>query len=129
MVQICLADQQDVAAFIEEMDAIAQAKGLKFVDGSASTKRSVEDLGYVNPRKSEGGPSIDIGIRDEKGLLAAAGNLGLPGFEVAVGFNQTTDPIAARKFADFAIGQLKRRWHLEMLPPGVNATPMAGCGH
>jgi hypothetical protein len=122
MVQMCLADREDATAFIGEMDSIAQAKGFTFVDGSANTKRSVEELGYANPRTTQGSPSIDIGIRDRKGLLAAAGNLGLPGYEVAIGFNETTDPVAARQFAEFAIGRLQRRWHVEILPPGVSAT-------
>jgi len=56
-----------------------------------------------------------------------AGNLGLPGYEVALGFSEGSSGAEAREFANKVVKRLEQHWQVEIVPAGTGAKPMGGC--
>jgi hypothetical protein len=126
--QICLGDAENLATFTREMRIIAQAENMRFIEGSAETKA---DLAVIDPEGIShelDGPVIHMGVERGDGMGVDAGNLGLPGYQVALGFSEGSSPDEARRFARTVVSRLARRWHVKTVPPGVGAQPMRGCG-
>ena len=57
------------------------------------------------------------------GLTAA--NIGLPGYQVAIGFSDGPD---AQAFAKRVIDRLKMQWRVETIPSDKGALPLKSCG-
>ena len=127
IVQMCLADKEGVAEFIDELKAIAAAEKMSFTDRSSDTKRELEATGYSSPERAGGSPVINIGFIGKDGLGIGAGNLGLPGYQVAVGFSGNSNQSESDAFANRVVKRLEQHWHITVVPVGMGAKPMAGC--
>jgi hypothetical protein len=127
IVQMCLANKEGVAEFIDELKAIAAAEHMSFTDRSSDTKRELGATGYSSPDRAGGSPVISIGLIGKEGLGIGAGNLGLPGYQVAVGFSGTSNQAESDEFANRVIKRLEQHWHVAVVPAGTGAKPMAGC--
>lgn len=123
IVEVCLNDEKGLEQFTDLMRSIAQSEHLKFIDGSAETQH---DLTMLKANKNA--RAINLDIEREDGLGVGAGNLGLPTYQVALGFSEGSNSLESRKFADMVIGELKKKWNVEDVPSGQGAQPMKACG-
>ena len=126
--QVCLRDPQDLQAFTREMQLIAQSDAARFIDRSADTHNELDTLGH--PREGARTiPVVNMGIERGRGIGLMVSNLGLPGYEVAVGFSEGSNLADARKFAQTVVGKLEERWHVEFVPDPEKsgAFPMKNC--
>lgn len=127
IVQACLLDERGTAAFIHEMKSIAAAEQMRFLDSSARTAEELRAVGYEGRERTHGSPVIHIGVERADGMGVTAANLGLPGYEVALGFSEGSSASDARDFADRVMARLETHWRLEVLPPGEGAKPKGNC--
>lgn len=123
IVQLCLGDERNLAGFTSMMRSIAQSEGMKFVDGSAETKKDLKAIGAPH----QTGPVINMGFDRDDGVGLMAGDLGSSDYQVAVGFSEGSNPSDAHAFADRVVGRLKTRWHVDTVPAGKGAFPMQTC--
>jgi hypothetical protein len=61
------------------------------------------------------------------GMGVTAINVGLPGYQVALGFSGSSDSSLARRFAEDVTKRLEQHWRVETVPAGSGATPKPGC--
>jgi hypothetical protein len=127
MAQMCLSDQHDVSAFVGELKSIASAEKFDFVDRSNDTERELKTVGYVGSERTGGSRVINVGVLRRDGMGLGAGNLGLPGYQVAIGFSEGSNAAEARNFADRVLMRLRKHWRIELVPAGTGAKPMANC--
>lgn len=127
IVQGCLSDAKGVAMFFDDMRSIASDERMKFVDNSENTARQLRSTGYAGVERTYGSSIINIGIQRQDGLGVTAGNLGMPGFEIALGFSEGSDRNVAQAFADRVVARLSTRWHWEKVPEGNSAKPIGNC--
>lgn len=66
---------------------------MTFIDNSAQTQADLQRIGVNSPPFPEGEPLINMGINGPGGVGVTAGNLGLPGYRVALGFTEGTETI------------------------------------
>jgi hypothetical protein len=55
------------------------------------------------------------------------GSLGLPKYQLALGFSAGSRPVEAHRFADTVMGQVKAHWHVENVPEGRGALTIPDC--
>lgn len=122
MAQLCLRDEQGVAAFTGAMKEIAESENMEFVDGGAATQKDLRRL-HASPDYR----LVYLGIKGPDGMGLEAGNLGLSAYEVAIGFSTGSNPAAAHRFAERVIGTLGKRWKVYGVPAGRGALPLADC--
>lgn len=106
------------------MKLIAQLEHMNFLDHSAETKRDLKVIGALPEQTLV----INMGVDREDGVGLGAGNLGLPGYQVVVGFSEGSNPPEAHTFADKVVSRLKTRWNVETVPAGKGALPLKMCG-
>jgi hypothetical protein len=123
IVQLCFKDDQELADFTRLVESIAYSEGMVYVDNSGPTERGLAALNAPGRLA----PVINIGVHDDDGVGLGVGNLGLPKWQVAVGFSEGSKPAEARRFADAVAGQLRARWHVEAVPEGRGALPIQNC--
>ena len=126
IVQLCLKDQDGVALFKSEMQALAQRERLRYIDGSYATQRDLKVIGGTGRNMHADGGLIYIGVEGDDGFGLEGGNLGLNEFDVAVGFGDIGPTDASRRFADRVVAQLKTHWPVSVVPPG-GALPDPNC--
>jgi hypothetical protein len=90
---------------------------------SADTARDLPKTGYAGRERSDGSPVINVGVLRKDGLFVGGGNLGLPGYQVQLGFTKGADDAESRSFAKEVISRLEKRWGVEVLPAGVRCDP------
>ena len=127
MVEMCLSNEQGVEEFIKELKSTASAETLDFVDNSSNAQRELKELGYNDGLRPGGGRVIDIRLTRRDGMGIGAANVGLPGYQVAMGFSEGSDAGEAKNFANRTLMRFKRHWLVEVVPNGTGAKPMAGC--
>lgn len=127
-VQICVGNQQGVAALKNVMAAVAQAEGLQFIDNGAQQAGDLKAIGADKALKRDVALAIDFHIEGPNGLGVTAGNLGLPPYQVGIGFTEGNDAARAHRLADQLIGALSQRWDVQPLAPGTGVMPMKTCG-
>ncbi|HZF93413.1 MAG TPA: hypothetical protein VEZ20_00925 [Allosphingosinicella sp.] len=128
MVQLCLGDAENLALFRSEMAAAAKAEGMSFNDDEEATKRDLAIIDEKELAHNRAGPTIQMRMRAEDGLGATATNLGLRGYQVAIGFGEgRREPNAARAFSSRVIARLARHWQVTTVPAGSGAQPLPNC--
>lgn len=127
MVEMCLSDAQGVADFREELRLIASAENMKFIDNSRNTEYGTQTIGGSGDDRNGGSPVVDLRLIRGDGTAISAANLGLPGYQMAVGFTEGSGVPIAREIAARTVSRLKMRWTVEPVPEGSGAKPMPGC--
>jgi hypothetical protein len=128
MVQMCLSNEQGVEEFIDELRSIAAADKLEFIDNSSNAERGLNETGYVGNERTGGSRVMDIRVVRRDGMGIGATNVGLPGYQVAMGFAEGgSTAVEAQDFAKRVLSRLKKRWSVELVPTGAGAGPMAAC--
>ena len=69
-----------------------------------------------------------MGVEYKGGMGLTAANLGLPNYQVVVGFSDGPNPVEAHRFADLVIKALEEKWRVEIVPDGRGALPLTNCG-
>lgn len=126
-IQLCLNDDRGVSEFKSIMRSIAVAENLKFVDGSAETQRNLKITDAKFDKLNIPDSVINIGLDRGDRNLMMGGNLGLPTYQVALGFSSDPNPTEAQRFADVVVKRLGTRWQVETVPTGTGALPMRTC--
>jgi hypothetical protein len=127
-IQMCVVDQPGVAQLKSMMRAIAKSENLEFIDNSAQQGSDLKTMGADKLLKRDAALAIDVHIEGEGGMGVSAGNLGLPPYQVALGFTEGSDSVKAHRLSDRLVKGLSQRWHVEKVPQGKGALPMKACG-
>jgi hypothetical protein len=126
VVQLCFRDDQELSEFTRFLQSVAHSERMTYIDNSGPTEG---DLAVFNA-PGRLAPVINLGLEGPDGVGLGAGNVGLPRYQVAVGFSAGSRPTEARRFADTVVQQFKARWHVETVPEGRGALPIPNClGH
>ncbi|HEY6516777.1 MAG TPA: hypothetical protein VIY50_11575 [Steroidobacteraceae bacterium] len=127
-VQFCVRNRAGMAQLIANLKEIANANHMDFADSSAYTEKDLAAVGYRGRERRDGSPVLSVGLLGKDGLFVGGGNLGLPGYQVQLGFTKGSDDAEAHRFAAQVISQLRQQWQqLNILPRGAAAKPMADC--
>ena len=129
VVQFCLYDTAGINDLRSVMQEFADAQSMPFIDNSAQTQAELQRIGVDSRPLPEGEPLINMGINGPGGLGVTAGNLGLPGYQVALGFTKGTDAAKGKAFADALVRELDQRWELVEVPnpDERGAFPLPNC--
>lgn len=127
-VQMCVHDQEGVKNFKDIMRAAADAENLQFVDGSLETGENLKVMGADKALKRDPALAINVGIKNAGGTFVMGGNLGLPPYQVALGFGAGSDPAKAHQLSDRLVRLLSDKWDVETVPQGKGVFPMNDCG-
>jgi hypothetical protein len=127
LVQTCVHDNAGAAQLLDELRVVASSSGMQFVDNSSAAKRDLEIVGYSGRERDDGSPVINVDVRRSDGMGVSAINVGLPGYQIALGFSEGSDQLEARRFADDVVKRLEQHWQVEKVPPGSGALPKPGC--
>jgi hypothetical protein len=125
IVQICLGDEQSLASFIAIVESISQLENMNVIDGSAKAKTDLEQLRALH----QPDPIIQINVVGKNGVAMGIDNIGLPGYQLALGFSEGSDPAAAHMFATKVIDSVKYNWPVVYVPSGQGALPLKTCGN
>lgn len=121
VLQICLHNDEDVAALSEILKAVAEENGLRFVDRAASTQRELAAQNSAPPYDL-----IYFGAIGSDGFGFEVSNLGLAQHEVAIGFSHGSDPEKDRQLVGSLIDLMGARWAVLVVSPDSGAKP-SGC--
>jgi hypothetical protein len=127
MVQICLGDARNLALLKQEMRAVAQIESMRFIDGSAETKRGLDIVDKEGAAHELNGPVIHMAVERPDSMGVGASNLGLPGYQVVLGFSEGSNPQEARQFAGRVVDRMAANWRIHTVAPGTGAMPLEDC--
>jgi hypothetical protein len=130
VIQFCLYDTAGIDDLRSVMRSFADAQSMTFVDNSARTQAELRRIGLNSAPLPQGEPLINMGIYGHGGLGVTAGNLGLSGYQIALGFTEGGDATKGKRFADALVRQLDQRWELVEAPhpDERGASPLPNCG-
>jgi len=127
MVQMCLSNQQGVEEFISELKSVASEEKLELIDNSRNAQQELKQLGSADGERPDGSRLIDIRLTRKDGMGLGAINVGLPGYQVAVGFAEGSSLPEAQQFANRTLVRFRTHWLVAPVPDGAGAQAMAGC--
>lgn len=127
-IQICLIDQQGVVKFLDIMQEVAKAENLTFIDSSAKTAAELKMIDPNKDAKRDLFRIIHVGIEGSGGMGVTAGNLGLPAYQIALGFTEGDDAVKAHQLSKRLVATLSQYWLIETVPAGQGALPLKACG-
>lgn len=128
LVQLCLNNDEGVFQFKKELMAVAEARHMKFTDNGDALKNDLETVGYAERTQKGVNLVIHVIVARADGTGISALNVGLPSYQVALGFSAGSDHAEAKRFAEEVIGRLRRHWNVEDVPAGTGAKPSDSCG-
>lgn len=125
--QVCLRNQGDVDRFVALMREIAVANQLRFVDTSSESQEALSRTNPEQARVENRRRAVNIGTVGSRGFGFSAGNLGLPEYQVAIGFTAGDQPADARKFAARTVSLVRSKWPVETSSGETGVTGMKSC--
>lgn len=125
--QICVQDKAGMTKLVDELKTVATAKSMTFADNSADTQRDLKTVGYAGRERADGSPVLNVATERDDGLGVGATNVGLPGYQVALGFTEGADKAETERFTNDVIANLEKHWVVERLPAGIGALPKPDC--
>jgi hypothetical protein len=126
-IEFCVHDRAGFAELVSDLQDIARTNHMEFFDSSTATARDLSKSGYRGRERSDGSPVINVGVLRNDGLFVGGGNLGLPGYQIQLGFTAGSDNVESNRFAMEVVARLRRQWPVSVLPPGSAARPMSDC--
>jgi hypothetical protein len=127
MVQMCLSNEGGVDEFISELKSLSSEEKLQFVDNSRNAERELKGVGHAGLERTDASRLIDVRVMRSDGMGIGATNLGLPGYQMAMGFSAGSNATDAQELASRTLLRIKKRWSVESVPAGAGAKPMADC--
>jgi len=100
---------------------------MEFFENGTQVAQELPKLGYAGREREDGSPLINASVMQADGMGVTVGNIGLPGYQVSLGFSEGSNFGDARKFADMMVGRLRERWVVDVVPEGHGAIPLARC--
>ncbi|MEJ0098806.1 MAG: hypothetical protein WDO12_03310 [Pseudomonadota bacterium] len=100
---------------------------MTYVDGSASGKANIELASSDSLKRKDGSSYLNIQLNRVDGQGVGATNLGLPGHQVALGFNSGNDQKDAVRFNGDVLARIGKYWSVSTVPADEGAKPMTGC--
>ena len=128
-IQMCLFDKSGVKKFKDIMRAAAKSENLQFIDGSKKTGAELKTIGADALANHDPALAINVGIKGDGGIIVMGGNLGLPPYQVALGFGQGSDPKQAHRLSDRLVHALSQHWSVETVPREKGVFPMTNCSN
>lgn len=125
--QVCLHNEGEVDRFVALMRKVAQSNGLEFVDTSSRSQEGLSRIDSAQARIEARRRAVNIGTLGGRGFGFGAGNLGLPGYQVAIGFTAGDNAQEAHKFAAETVRLLRLSWHVETQSGETGVHGMASC--
>ncbi len=126
-VQMCVHDQEGVKQFKSVMRVVAAAENLEFIDGSSEAGKNLKAMGADRALKRDAALAINVGIKGDGGTFVMGGNLGLPPYQVALGFGTGSEPTKARELSKHLVHLLTEKWNVEIVPQGKGVFAMKDC--
>jgi len=127
LVQVCLADQAELDELIADLRSLAAAERMAFEDTSESAKRGLAAVGHPGVERTRGSPVVEVSVYRADGMGVTAGNLGLPGYQIALGFTDGRHEGDGRLFANSVVKRLEQRWRVVTVPDDRGALPLPDC--
>lgn len=127
MAQICVQNENGLEKFVDELRHVARFEGMTFTDNSARTQAELEKAKHSATQLRTNDGAINMAVEGEGGLGMTAGNLGLPRYQMVMGFSAGMDRLASEKFANKVIEALSSHWIVERLDSSQGAKPMKEC--
>lgn len=127
-VQMCVEDEDGIMRLKAMMRDAAEAENLHFVDSSARTGDNLKAMGADEVLGRDAASAINIGIRGEGGTFVMGGNLGLPPYQIALGFGTGSEPGKGHQLAQRLVPLLSDEWDVKTVPKGQGVFPMSSCG-
>ncbi|MEO8306973.1 MAG: hypothetical protein ABI616_02910 [Pseudomonadota bacterium] len=127
MVQLCLNDEEGVAAFKQILQDIAIEQGMRYMDGSGEAMRGLRAVNATGEHMHSSGGLVHVAIEGDDGLGLSAGNLGLNLYDMAIGFSHEPSDEVASHLSDLVVAKLKERWAVKTVPAGKGAFPDPAC--
>lgn len=124
--QVCLGDAENVAAFSELLESLANDNGLRFIDSSDRAYGSLKSLGQI-PGVDFPIPVTHLGISGFNGGWLTASNIGLTPYEVGIGITPGRDKLKAERLASHLLNELEARWTVELVPLDRGMSPNLDC--
>jgi len=125
---MCVHNQEGVENLKDVMRTAADAEKLEFVDASSETGASMRATGADKALKRDPARAINVGIKGAGGTFVLGGNLGLPPYQVALGFGTGSDPAKAHQLSDRLVRSLSESWDVKTVPQSEGVLPMKDCG-
>jgi len=126
--QMCVFDENGIDQLKSVMHTLAKSENLKFIDNSAATGQALKNIGADKAMSRDASLAVDLHIEGQGGLGVTAGNLGLPPYQIALGFTEGSEPGRAHKLAHHVVQALSKRWQVEQVAQGKGVFPMKTCG-
>src|SRR6478609_157864 len=98
-VQTCVSNETGVMQLQALMRSAAQAEHLKFIDSSAQAASGLQQTAQSDADRHDAVGAIALHIEGNGGSGATASNLGLPRYQVALGFTEGSDAAKAHRLA------------------------------
>jgi hypothetical protein len=127
MIELCVQGDQGVAEFMSEMRSITASEHMTFVDGGAQTQSELKAVGAKFEKLDTRGSVINFGVDRGDHTMIMGGNLGLPAYQIVVGFSGVEDHEEISRLADVVVKQLSTTWRVQRVPAGTGALPMKAC--
>jgi hypothetical protein len=125
MTQICISDDAGVELFKQELQSIARAERMRYIDRSRESERELKALGVL---KHPDGKHINVSIRGNPAAPSlGASNYSLYTYDVVVGFSRGSDQKSATEFSRRVIARLSQHWASKPVPSGTGAFPNPDC--
>jgi hypothetical protein len=124
---VCLRDAQGLAEFRDVLQSIAVSEHSEFIDTSRRANEELKAIG--KSRSPSGAPAVNMGIELKGGGVMMASNLGLPGYQVGVGFSEGSNARKAHEFAARALAKIQAKWDVAFVqdPAKSGIRPSADC--
>ena len=127
LVQVCVGNDNGIAELKTLLRSVAASERMTFVDGSARTTQDLSAIARRRGHPVSATPVLNIGVERPDSMGLTAGNLGLPQYQIALGFSKGGDPRAAQEFSDRVVAALGQHWRVEAVPAGRGALPISSC--
>jgi hypothetical protein len=109
------------------MRQVAKSNGMEFADTSSRSQEGLSKIDRTQARIEARRRAVNIGTLGGRSFGFGAGNLGLPGYQVAIGFTAGADPKAAHMFAAETVNLLRKTWQVETQSGETGAHGIAHC--
>lgn len=126
-VEVCLKEATGIAAFKEELQAIAQSQAMSIADDSAAAENRIDAITTPDFRKQLGRPVVSMVVSRGGDIIAIVGSIDSPRDQVAVFFFDGSKAVDGNRFGDFVVNRLEQKWRVEVVPHGLGAQGMADC--
>jgi hypothetical protein len=127
MIELCVRNDQGLADFVDIMRSIAVSEHMMFVDGGAQTQQELRVVGSKFEKLDTPGSVLNFGLERGNDPVIMGDNLGLPQYQIVLGFSGNAEPAEMHRLANVVEQRLGELWQVITVPDGTGALPMNTC--